>query len=95
MFKSKKKYICVCVCVCVYIYMYVCVCIYIFKQTPPPKKNSQEKRSDLWLPEVVTMDEDGQKVQTPKYKMNKSWDVMYSMMMMTIVNTAAWYIWYI
>ena len=88
MFKSKNIYIYICVC--------VCVCIYIFKQTKKKKKKtSQEKRSDLWLPEVVTMDKGGQKVQTPKYKMNKSWDVMYSMMMMTIVNTAAWYIWYI
>ena len=31
-----------------------------------------------------------QKVQTSRYKINKSWDVMYSMV--TIVNTAVWYI---
>ena len=40
---------------------------------------------------VGKMGEGSQKVQTSSYKVNKSWDVIYSMV--TIVNNTVLYIW--
>ena len=53
----------------------MCRSITFQKQTSKQKKNSQEKRSDLWLPEVQSgvqeLNENSQKVQTSNYKINK------------------------
>ena len=44
------------------------------------KKNSQIQRIDWWLPDwgLSEMGEGSQNVQTSRYNINKSWDIMYT-----------------
>ena len=57
------------------------------------KPNSQEERSDLWLPEAGCgpgeLEEAGQKARASSFKSDKSRDVAYSMV--TLVNTTERY----
>ena len=58
------------------------------------KKDSQKNRSDSQLSEVGDgegeVEEDDQKVQNSRYKVNKYWEVTYKMM--TTPNTAVGYL---
>ena len=55
-------------------------------------KQTQEKRSGSWWLEACRgLNEGGQKVQIPTYKINKYRDVMHNMI--NIINTDVCYIW--
>ena len=53
------------------------------------KEHTQKRRSDLWSLEVESggggTGKGGQKVQTFSYKINKSWDIMYNTITLTLL----------